>query len=208
MTRYLPRAVLAVFVAFMVIATVLTLRRDTTRVLGSNSVPQAAWAVTVPPGERACQAVPPAPPTTRAIRMTVGVYGDQRARLRADAGYATDGRAVTPHDGEMELPLSGADHAARVCISNLGRGKVELSGLAVAAGTGATVGDEPTDGVFGMHFLRGPEQTWAERAGDVLARVGYAKTPGAGTATGVVLIALLIATLGGAVALAGRALRP
>ena len=175
MTRYAPHAVIAVFGVMLVVATVLTLQRHTTRVIGSNGVAPAAFVVTVPSGASACQTVPPAPSATRAIRMTLGVYHDPSSRVRADAGTATSGRVVRGLDGVRELPLADAAGNARVCVTNVGPHKLELAGSAATPGSGATVDGRPAAGVFAVTFLQGPAGTWSDRVGDVLARVGYAK---------------------------------
>jgi hypothetical protein len=205
-SRFLPRAVLAAAAVLLVVATALTLLRDTSRVLGTNGVPPNAFVVSIPAGEQACQGVPPAPPATRAIRMTVGVYGDPRARLRADLADAGRGKPVSAHDGKQELPLSDATHATRVCIANLGAKRVELAGTASAPAGAAMVGTKPAVGVFGFEYLRGTEISWGDRLGDVLTRAGYAKGMG-GSATGALLLVLLVLTLGGALVLSWRTLQ-
>jgi len=207
-TRYLPRAVLAAFAVLVAIAIVLTLVRHSTRVVGTNGVSPAEFVVTVPAGERACQAMAPAPRATRAIVMTVGVYGDQRARLRADAGTATNGRVVAARDGQLELPLAGAERAKRLCVTNVGSRRVELAGTATPPEHAAVVDERPAQGVFGVTFVRASAPTWAERLDEVLARVGYAKGMTGGSATGGFLIALLALTLAGALTIAWRTLRP
>jgi hypothetical protein len=206
-SRLLPRAVLAAAAVLLVVATVVTLLRDTSRVLGSNGVPANAFVVSIPAGETACQGMPPAPPATRAIRMTIGVYGDPRARLRADVAAAGNGRTVAARDGKQELPLSDATNATRVCIANLGGGRVELAGTASPPAGAAVIGTKPADGVFGFEYLRGTEVSWGERLGDVLARAGYAKGLG-GSATGALLLVLLVLTLGGTLVVSWRTLRP
>jgi hypothetical protein len=206
-TRLLARAVLAVTGVLLVIVTIVTLQRDTTRVLGTNGVARSAFVVTVRPDQRACETVSPAPSGTRAIRATVGVYSDPRARLRADAGAAEGGRVVAARDGELELPLTNAASAGRICITNLGDGPVELAGTATNPGSAATVDAKPAEGVFGVQYLRGPAPSWGERFDDVLARVGYAKGLPGGTATGVLALFLLVLTLGGTLALSWRTLR-
>ncbi len=59
-----------------------------------------------------------------------------------------------------------------------------------------------------MGYLKDRAPTWADQAGTLLARVGYAKGPAGGAATGALLLLLLVATLGGALTLSWRALRP
>lgn len=208
MIRYAPRAVLAVAVLLLVIATVMTLGRDTTRVLGSNGVPRAEFATTVPPGQAACERVPSVPPATRAIRLTVGVYGDTRARLRADAGFKADGRVIHARDGELELPLADAGYADRICVANLGTGRVELAGFTTPAASAAVVGTTPAKGAFGVLYLRGPAATWGERTSDVLSRIGFSKGLPGGSGLGVLLVLLLLATVGGALTLTWKVTRP
>ena len=207
MSRFLPRAVLAAAAVLVVVATALTLLRDTSRVLGTNGIPANAFVVSIPAGERACQSVPPAPPATRAIRMTVGVYSDPRARLRADVPDAAGGRAVAARDGKQELPLTDATRATRICIANLGGGRVELAGTASAPAGAALVGSKAARGVFGFEYLRGTQVSWGDRLGDVFTRVGYAKGMPGGSATGALLLVLLVLTLGGTLALSWRTLR-
>jgi hypothetical protein len=207
-TRLLPRAVLAAAGVLLVVVTIFTLQRDTTRILGTNGVARSAFVVSVRPDQRACETVAVAPAGTRAIRMTVGVYHDPRARLRADAGTDEGGRVVAARDGELELPLTDSANASRICITNLGTGRVELAGTATDPGSAATVDATPAEGVFGLLYLKGQAPDWRERVGNVLARVGYAKGLPGGAATGALALVLLIGTLGGALALSWRTLRP
>jgi hypothetical protein len=203
----LPRVVLAAAAVALVVAVVVTLQRDSSRVLGYNGVPPATFAVSVPPGEEACQGMPPAPPATRAIRMTVGVNGDARARLRASVD-GDGGTAVAVRDGRAELPIAGAANTQRLCVANEGGRRVELAGVTTAPAAAARVDDAPAGGVIAVQYLAGSARTWGERTGNVLARVGYAKGMVGGGATGALLIALLVLTVGGALALSWRYLRP
>lgn len=209
MSRLLPRVVLAVFAVLLVVAVVATVLRHTTRYLGTNGIGPSAFVVAVPPGEAACQAVQPVPAGTKAVRVTLGSYGNPRARVRAGAGQSPAGPAVTVQDGPMELPLSedGAG-AGVVCVANVGSGQIELAGVAAAPAQAALVHNKPAKGAIGFDYLSGPPDRWIEEAGDIFARIGYAKGIAGGAATGAVLVLLLLAALGGALALCWKVVRP
>jgi hypothetical protein len=206
-SRLLPRVVLAAFAVLLVVATVATVLRHVTRVLGNNGIAQSAFVVTVPPGDAACQAIPAPPAGTEALRVTLGVYGDPRARLRVRIGRRTGTPAVSVRDGAQDLPAPGAAGADRLCIENAGGRRVELAGVTAPPEGAATVEGKPAKGVFGVVYMSGPPDTWAERIDTLFARIGFAKGLPGGWATAPVLVLFLAAALGGALALSWKVLR-
>jgi hypothetical protein len=207
-TAVVPRAVLALTAVILVAATVLTLGRHGSHIVGWNGVPPLVFALSVPTGERVCQPIPPAPEPATRIRMTLGAYGRTGARIRAESPAGARGAPVAVRDGVIEVPAPPAlSFERQLCVANVGDGRVALAGVTVPRRSGATIGRRHTRGVFSAVYLGREATTWQDRAGSILARVGYAKGLPGGAATGVVLIALLVIALGGALLSCWKLLR-
>jgi hypothetical protein len=204
-----PRAVLALAAVLLVAGTAFTLHRNASRIVGTNGVVPATFALSVPVGERACQRVLGVPARARAVRLTVGVYGRPGARIRAEFSGRARGPAIAARDGvvEMPLPRGGTGATTKFCVVNVGAGRVALAGALVPPSSGAVVGRRQVHGVFALAYLDARPQRWADRVGAIVARVGYANGVPGGALTGPILIALLIAALGGALAACWRQLR-
>jgi hypothetical protein len=207
-TARLPRAVLALTAILLIVATVLTLDRHASRVVGTNGVSPAVFALSVPAGERACQPILPVPSRASKVRMTLGAYHRSGARVQLELPGAPGSASVPVREGINELPAPPGGLSGReLCIVNVGRGRVALAGAVTGRSAGATVGDRRVDGVFSALYLSADSQTWRERVGGVLDRVGYAKGLPGGSWTGALLVAMLVLTLGGALASGWRYLR-
>ena len=199
---------LALTAIALLVATALTLQRKGSRIVGSNGVPPSASAVVVPPNARACQDAIRTPEQATSVRVTAATFGRRGGRVRLETPNGGRGPAarIAPNR-VLDLRLPEA-RVARLCISNRGAVRVALAGIWTPREQGARIDGRAVPGAFSATYAIDRSETWGDRAGAIIDRVGFAKGLPGGSATGVVLIGLLLGALLGALVTSWRAMRP
>lgn len=201
------RLVVAVTGVAIVVAVVLTLRGERSHVVATNGISPVEFAVQLGGGEHVCDPTVAAPAGTDDVRLTIGTYGRPQVPVRIAVPGHGAGRTVRIAEGVVELPVpAGSDGAPGICVENLSRRRIALAGASSAPGL--LVGDRPTGGVISIAYLDDDPGDWGDAAGTVLDQIGYAKGVPVSGAAGVIVVLLLVAALGGALASAWRFLRP
>jgi hypothetical protein len=201
------RSVLAMTAVALVAAAALTLHRQASRVIGYNGVPPSGFAVVVPVNARVCQDTVSLPERANLIRVTAATFGRRGGRVGVET---SNGRGATRRlvaEGLVDLPLPAA-RSSGVCIANRGTVRVALAGVTTRPSEGARIGARSVRGVVSIEYVTVRSETWGDRTDAILDRVGFAKGLPGGSATGIVLIVLLVGALAGALATAWRAIRP
>jgi hypothetical protein len=161
--------VIAIVGGLAVLAAVaIALGQQSVQVLGSNAVPQPEFARTMAPRERICQAEPLIPAGTTALRLRIGTYGDIGRPVRVEVLQGkrvvrSSQRAGGWTEGDLDFavaPLDSAVRDARVCVTDLGTGRIALAGY---------------NHQFRIDYAGRPSQTWWDRLGQLERRYSQGK---------------------------------
>jgi hypothetical protein len=198
------RVVLAVALALVGAGLVLALSQRGARMAGTSFVPVRTFAVTVPPGERACQPATYLAGDSDAAVLLAAAYGrplpavsvtfadaDGRLVARGGApGRASEGDVAVPFERVVEHERYGLT----ACVRNRGDVRLALGGDVASPAAAARIGDEVTQGVVAFRYLRPGRESWWAIAGTVTRRFGLGKSALLGSWT----LPLLVFALAGA----------
>jgi hypothetical protein len=209
------RVALAIGLALLGLAIVVTLLRAPVAVIATNGIPDAGEVARTRKSTSACQAGEVLPAGTSAIRLTlaaeigpavtVAVRSAGRTVTRGSRGDGWTGASVT-------VPVrrvSRTTPAAKLCFT-LGRplASVEIFGEhASRAGTLVGPRGEPLPGRLGVEYLGAGRSSWLSLLPSVARRMGFGHAWG-GAWIALALLAAMASAAGLLAWLAGRELRP
>jgi hypothetical protein len=204
------RLVLALVAVLIAAATVISLGRERSRILGSNSIGPSAFTIVLRSDDRACQGGTVPSRGADEVRLTIGSFGRRNAEIRVDAPGVGKGLPTRiKHEGVVDIPLPAQAWRARsgLCIANVGRRRVAIAGGTVPRRSGAVLNRRAVKGVFSATYL-GPRRLWRDDATTMIARVGYVKGLPGGRWTGALALLSLVLCVTVAIGSCWRWLRP
>jgi hypothetical protein len=196
--------VVAVVVVILALCAALAvgLARSEPRYAGVNSVRSSIVATEIGADDEVCQVRDTVPAGTAAIEVLGATGGRPGPPLQArvltrTSEFVSTGRLAGGYgDGKIAIPVKEIDGTlaeARICIRNLGRGKLALLGAPTPPGL-IEVNGEPRTGLLTIGFLRAGEETTLALLPTIAHRLGLAKTTLAGSWTIWALLALFLAS--------------
>jgi hypothetical protein len=197
------RAVLLAGAAVIALVVIVGASLRDYRLLGSNRVPAAAFALRLGPGQSACQRAT-IPAGTGAVRVLALGAGRPTLALTVDGHFVTGARTGGDGWGTLRIPPPATTRTlATLCLRAAGSGPVTLAGQTRPAGANARDGQgRVLRAAARLEFTTAHPASWWSRLGDIFRRFGEGKPGWVGGWT-LVLAALLLA---GGLAAAGWAL--
>lgn len=199
------RAVAAVTIAGIVAAFVWALSQPADAVVGGNQIRPVAFVVTLAPGQQACDALGTATAPADVLIVTIGTYSRpaQPVRLSVDGHSAPVLRRYTEGVVTIPLPPTARDGGAHACLRNLGTRRIALAGVPTGERR-VSVAGHLQRAALSLELHQGDPETWGDRAGDIMRRIGDAAGAPLGGATGWLVVLLFVAGSLGAVAVVAR----
>ena len=200
-------------------ALVVTLAHSEPRMTGTNSVPLHAQSIGLQRGETACQGSQLLPAGSGRMRMFIKP-GDLGGTPRAEMTIRTQqdglvgrsrGRWIPAGENGLELatmdfpidpPVPHTRTDAYVCVRNLGRRPIVLTGVLTKFANTILNGRKQLDIALTTLWFAPDEKTWFQELGAIVPRLGHARVGGAWPFW--IASLLLLAAIGSALTIALR----
>ena len=200
-------------------ALVVTLAHSEPRMTGTNSVPLHAQSIGLQRGEQVCQGSQLLPAGSGRMRMFIAP-GDLGGKPRAEMTIRTQqdglversrGRWIPAGENGFELatmdfaidpPVTDTRTDAYVCVRNLGRRPIVLTGVLTKFANTLLNGRRKLDIALTTLWFAPDDKTWFQELGAIVPRLGNARIGGAWPFW--VASLLLLAAIGSALTIALR----